>query len=116
VTIGVAAWLIASRQQEIISSLLLGYTVFVGGVVLPTLATFYQGRLKITSSGALWAIVVGGGTAILGKIHGGAPMKAIFTRNGEAFLHLVLGPQYLSILPIVLSLVVMVGVSRMTRS
>jgi SSS family solute:Na+ symporter len=116
VTIGVAAWFIASRQQEIISSLLLGYTVFVGGVVLPTLATFYQGRFKITASGALWAIVVGGGTAILGKIHGGVPMKAIFTKNGEAFLHLFLGPQYLSILPIILSLVVMVGVSQMTRS
>jgi SSS family solute:Na+ symporter len=116
VTIGIAAWLIASRQHGIISSLLLGYTVFVGGVVLPTLATFYQRRMKITSSGALWAIVVGGGTAILGKIHGGVPMKAILTKNGAAFLQLLMGPEYLSILPIILSLVVMVGISRMTRS
>jgi SSS family solute:Na+ symporter len=116
VTIGIAAWLIASRQHGIISSLLLGYTVFVGGVVLPTLATFYKRRLKITSSGALWAIVVGGGAAILGKIHGGVPMKAILTKNGVAFSHLLMGPQYLSILPIVLCLLVLLGVSRMTRS
>ncbi len=116
VTIGLAAWLIASRQQGIISSLLLGYTVFVGGVVLPTLATFYKQHTKITSSGALWAVVVGGGTAILGKIHGGAPMKAILTTDGAAFLHLLMGPQYLSILPIIVCLVVMVVVSRMTRS
>jgi SSS family solute:Na+ symporter len=114
--IGLAAWLIAGRQQGIIASLLLGYTVFVGGVVLPTLATFCQQWLKITSSGALWAIVVGGGTAILGKIYGGAPMKAILTKSGAALIRLLIGPQYLSILPIILCLVVMVGVSRMTRS
>jgi SSS family solute:Na+ symporter len=114
--IGLAAWLIAGRQQGIIASLLLGYTVFVGGVVLPTLATFCHHWLKITSSGALWAIVVGGGTAILGKIHGGAPMKAILTKSGAALIRLLIGPQYLSILPIILCLVVMVGVSRMTRS
>ncbi|NVM57057.1 MAG: hypothetical protein HWN51_02920, partial [Desulfobacterales bacterium] len=59
----------ASSTMGIISSLLLGYTVFVGGVVFPTPASFYRQRLKITSKGALWAIVVGGSTAILGKIH-----------------------------------------------
>ena len=116
VAVGAAAWLVASQQEGIISSLLLGYTVFVGGVVLPTLASFYQHRLKTTPSGALWAIVVGGSAAILGKIHGGAPMKAILTEGGAAFLQGVMGPHYLSILPIILSLVIMVGVSRMTRS
>jgi hypothetical protein len=44
------------------------------------------------------------------------PMKAILTKNGAAFLDLLMGPEYLSILPIILSLVVMVGVSRVTRS
>ena len=39
--LGGAAWLIASRQQGIISSLLLGYTLFVGGVVAPTLAALF---------------------------------------------------------------------------
>ena len=116
VAVAAAAWLVASRQEGIISSLLLGYTVFVGGVVFPTLASFCRHRLKTTPSGALWAIVVGGSTAILGKIHEGAPMKAILTEGGAAFLQGAMGAHYLSILPIILSLVIMVGVSRMTRS
>jgi SSS family solute:Na+ symporter len=113
--LGFAAWLIASQQQGIISSLLLGYTVFVGGVVLPTLATFFRKSIKITSWGALWAIVVGGGSAILAKIHGGLLLKTILTRHGQEFLQTVLGTHYLSILPIILSLLVMVGISRITR-
>jgi SSS family solute:Na+ symporter len=113
--VGGAAWLIAGLQQGIISSLLLGYTVFVGGVVLPTLASFYRKSLKITSTGAFWAIVVGGTAAILGKIYSGALVKAVLTGGGEAFLQHLLGPQYLSILPIILSLVVMVGVSRVLK-
>ena len=111
--VGFAAWIIASLQQGIISSLLLGYTVFVGGVVFPTLASFCRERLKITSTGAIWAIVVGGTTAILGKIDGGGVVKTVLTSGGETFFQHLLGPQYLSILPIILSLAVMVGVSRM---
>jgi SSS family solute:Na+ symporter len=114
--LGGGAWLIASIQQGIISSLLLGYSVFVGGVVFPTLASFCQKSLKITSTGAFWAIVVGGGAAILGKIQGGTIIKAVLTDRGSAFVQGVLGPQYLSILPIVLSLVVMTGVSRIKQS
>ena len=113
--LGGGAWLIASIQQGIISSLLLGYSVFVGGVVFPTLASFCQKSLKITSTGAFWAIVVGGGAAILGKIQGGTIIKALLTDRGSAFVQGVLGPQYLSILPIVLSLVVMTGVSRIKQ-
>ena len=109
--VGGTAWLVASFQQGIISSLLLGYTVFVGGVVLPTLASFYREKLRITSSGALWAIVIGGSAAILGKVHGGTLMKGFLTSGGVDFLRHLLGPQYLSILPIILSLVVMLGVS-----
>jgi SSS family solute:Na+ symporter len=113
--VGLVAWLIASQQKGIISSLLLGYTVFVGGIVIPTLATFVRERFKITSQGALWAVVLGGGSAILGKLKGGALMKGILTSHGQAFLQMVLGTHYLSILPIVLSLLVIVGVSRITR-
>jgi len=116
VAVGGAAWLIASQEQGIISSLLLGYTVFVGGVVIPTLASFCRHTIKVTPSGAFWAMAVGGGTAILGKIQGGAPMKAILSHGGASFLQVALGPQYLSILPIILSLVIMVGVSRIGHS
>ncbi|UCG79744.1 MAG: sodium:solute symporter family protein [Desulfobacterales bacterium] len=114
--VGGAAWLIAGLQEGIISSLLLGYTVFVGGIVFPTLASFYRTSLKITSTGAFWAIVVGGTAAILGKVQGGGLVKAVLTGGGDAFLQHLLGPQYLSILPIILCLIVMVGVSRMTVS
>ena len=113
--VGGTAWLIASLQQGIISSLLLGYAVFVGGVAFPTLASFYQKSLKITSTGALWAVVVGGTAAILGKIHGGTFAKGVLGAGGDAFFQHVLGPQYLSILPIILSLVAMAGVTRITR-
>jgi SSS family solute:Na+ symporter len=113
--IGVAAWFVASQQKGIISSLLLGYTVFVGGVVFPTLATFFQERLRITPQGAFWSVVLGGGLAILGKINGGVPLKVLLTGYGQEFFQWVLGPRYLSLLPIVLCLVVMVVVSRFTR-
>jgi len=113
--VGGTAWLVASMQQGIISSLLLGYTVFVGGVVLPALASFYREKLKITSSGAFWAIVIGGSAAILGKVHGGVLMKGVLTSGGVDLLHHLLGPQYLSILPIILSLIVMLGVSWIKR-
>jgi SSS family solute:Na+ symporter len=115
VVVGGTAWLIAGIQQEIISSLLLGYTVFVGGVVLPTLATFCRNRFRVTPAGALSAVIVGGGTALLGRIHGGAVMKTLLTNEGAALLMRFLGSQYLSILPIVLSLAAMVVVSRLTR-
>ena len=116
VTVGAAAWLIASQEQGIISSLLLGYTVFVGGVVIPTLASFCRDTIQVTPGGAFWAIAVGGSTAILGKIHDGAPMKAILSHGGDSFFQAALGPQYLSILPIILSLVIMLGVSRIAPS
>lgn len=114
--VGLAAWLIAGFQQEIIASLLLGYTVFVGGVVFPTLASLYRGRLGITSTGAMWAVVVGGTTAILGEMHGGDLLRALLGSSGNALLGRVLGPRYPSILPIVLCLIVMLVVSRITRS
>ncbi len=112
--LGAIAWGIASRQQGIIASLLLGYTVFVGGVVVPTLATFFKARIRITPGGGLWAIIIGGGTAILGKVQGGVVMKALLTEHGRHFLETVLGAHYLSILPVLLSAVVLLLVSRMS--
>jgi SSS family solute:Na+ symporter len=109
---GAFAWYIASQQKGIISSLLLGYTVFVGGVVCPTLATFFRKSLKITPNGALWAVIVGGGTAILGKIQGGTVLRTILTGHGQSFFASILGPHYMSILPIILSILIMIGVSR----
>ena len=115
VVVGVAAAWVAMYEQGIISSLVLGYTVFVGGVVVPTLASFYKERLKVTAAGAMWAVIAGGALAIFGAIGSGRYFKAVLTPGGDAYLARLLGPQYAAILPVLVSLVVLIGVSRMTR-
>ena len=89
--VGGAAWIIAGLQQGIISSLLLGYTVFVGGVVLPTLASFYRERLKITSTGALWAIMVGGDDSYAWKDRRGALCEGCVHERGRGLLAAMAG-------------------------
>ncbi|MBW2026338.1 MAG: hypothetical protein JRI90_13325, partial [Deltaproteobacteria bacterium] len=116
VLLGTISWLIASQEQGIISSLLLGYTVFVGGIVMPILGTFFQERLRITPKAAFWAVIIGGGTAIAGKVSGGLAMKTLLTGHGQVFLREVLGPQYMSIFPILLSVSVLLLISRINRT
>jgi SSS family solute:Na+ symporter len=115
VVVGAVAWLLAGLQQGIISLLLLAYTVFVGGAVMPTLASFYQGRLRVTPSGAMWAVIVGGTTAILGEVLDGRVLQGVLGASGDRFLSGVLGPEYTSILPLVLSLTIMLVVRRPGR-
>ena len=52
----------------IIKSLLLAYTVFTSGIVIPVIAGFYKDRLKVTPSGAIAAIAGGGITALAIKL------------------------------------------------
>jgi len=68
IIIGTVALLIALRMGGIISSLLLAYTVFTSGIVLPVLAGFHKDKLRVNSLGALAAIVGGGGTALVVKL------------------------------------------------
>jgi len=112
---GGIAWLVADFQRGIISSLLLGYTIFVGGVVFPTLAVFYRDRLGITSTGALAAVIIGGGAAIVGKVSDGIIARSLLGQGGMDAIQTVLGPQGLSILPIILSLLTLLLVSRLTK-
>ncbi len=62
--IGAAALLIAWQRPGIISSLLLAYTVFTSGIVIPVVAGFYRDKLKVNAAGAIAAIIGGGGTAL----------------------------------------------------
>jgi SSS family solute:Na+ symporter len=62
--IGSAALLIAWQRPGIISSLLLAYTVFTSGIVIPVVAGFYRDKLKVNAAGAVAAIIGGGGTAL----------------------------------------------------
>jgi SSS family solute:Na+ symporter len=115
VILGLVAWGIASFQREIIASLLLSYTVFVGGVAIPTLASFWRDRLGITSTGAFWAVLAGGLTALLGGVGGGVFLNGTLGKGGTEFLEMVLGPEYGSILPVLISAFVLLGVSKLSR-
>lgn len=63
--IGVLALALAVSLPSIIKTLLIAYTVFTSGLLLPVVAGFYKDRLGLTPSGALAALVGGGATAIL---------------------------------------------------
>jgi Na+/proline symporter len=109
--VGLGAGVIAAFQQGIISSLLLAYTIFVGGVVIPTLGSFYRSPLRITPAGAMSAVIVGGSVAILGRIDDGAVLRVVLGDTGDVLLGRLLGRGYPSILPIILSLIAMLTVS-----
>ncbi|OYV14471.1 MAG: Na+/solute symporter [Methanosaeta sp. NSM2] len=63
--IGILALALAISMPGIIKTLMIAYTVFTGGLLLPVLAGFFKDRLGLTPSGALAALVGGGATAIL---------------------------------------------------
>jgi SSS family solute:Na+ symporter len=112
VTVGILAWAIATFQEGIIASLLLAYTVFVGGVAVPTLASFWRGRLGITGAGAFWAVVAGGSLALLGGAGDGVLLQTLLGEEAVGLLGTLLGPEYASILPLVVSVVTLFVVSR----
>lgn len=70
VVIGILSLMVALKLKGVISSLLLGYTVYTSGLVLPILLGFYRQRLKLNTGGAISAVVVGGGVALTGKLLG----------------------------------------------
>lgn len=63
VLIGGLALLSALRLPEIIATLLSAYTVFAGGLIVPLVAGFWKERLRLTSEGAVAALLGGGGIA-----------------------------------------------------
>lgn len=68
VVFGILALLMALLIKGVISALLFAYTIYTGGVIVPILAGFYKNRLKVTSTGALFAIVGGGLAALISKL------------------------------------------------
>jgi SSS family solute:Na+ symporter len=77
VVIGILALILALRLGGVISSLLLAYTIFTSGVVIPVIAGFYRDKLKINSVGALAAIIGGGGTALAVKLIGASQFNLL---------------------------------------
>jgi SSS family solute:Na+ symporter len=103
VAVGAVAWGVAALHEEIIASLLMAYTVFVGGVVLPTLASFWREGLGVTPAGALWAVGLGGGCAVLGGVGGGAALETVLGQGVTSPLEALLGPGWASLLPLCVS-------------
>jgi len=54
--------------KRIMDAILFAYTVYICGLMLPVIAGFYKDKLKVTSKGALAAIIGGGSAAIVSKL------------------------------------------------
>ena len=68
VVLGLIALGLAIALKGVISSLLFAYTIFTCGLVVPVIAGFYKERLKVTSQGALAALIGGGLVGLMGRI------------------------------------------------
>ena len=68
VILGLSSLILALILKGVINALLFAYAVYASGLILPIIAGFYKDRLKVTSSGALTAIIAGGGIALFGKL------------------------------------------------
>jgi SSS family solute:Na+ symporter len=66
--IGFFSIFIALQAEGIISSLLLAYTVYSGGLIIPVLFGFYSRRLALHPLGAIASVVVGGFLALYLKL------------------------------------------------
>ncbi len=67
---GIASLIIALKLQGVIASLLLGYTVYSAGLVIPILLGFYAGRLRLNAAGAIVAVIGGGVSGLILKLSG----------------------------------------------
>ena len=70
VIIGVAGILVSILSEGIISSLLLAYTVYSAGVVVPLVLGFYTRRLRLNHAGAVSASLGGGSLGLVLKLAG----------------------------------------------
>jgi len=70
VVLGVGSLILALVLKGVINALLFAYTVYTCGLILPVIVSFYKGRLKVTSLGALVAVVGGGSAALISKLFG----------------------------------------------
>ena len=66
--VGIASMALAWKLGGVISSLLFAYTVYSAGLIMPVIFGFYKSKLKVTSNGALAAMLCGGTSAIISKI------------------------------------------------
>lgn len=65
VAAGASALALAVSMPDIIKTLLLAYTVFSGGLLVPVVAGFFREKLALTSTGAMAGLIGGGGAALI---------------------------------------------------
>jgi len=68
VLIGLFSVIIALHAQGIISALLMAYTVYSGGLVIPVIFGFYAKRFSLNHVGAMGAVATGGVLALALKL------------------------------------------------
>jgi len=68
VVLGVLSLVLALVLKEVISALLFAYTIYSAGLIMPVIVGFYRNRLRVTSNGALAAIIGGGGAGLASKV------------------------------------------------
>jgi SSS family solute:Na+ symporter len=68
VLLGVCSLVVALMLKGVISALLFAYTIYTSGVIIPVLAGFFKDRLKVTSAGALAALIGGGAVGLISKL------------------------------------------------
>jgi len=69
VALGIIALAVALLLKGIINSLMFAYTIFTAGLIPIVIAGFYKDKLKVTSTGALAAIIGGGVVGLISKIN-----------------------------------------------
>jgi SSS family solute:Na+ symporter len=77
IVVGLISLLIALKIKGIIASLLLGYTIYCGGLVIPVLMGFHKNELGLNTCGAISSIVGGGGLALFLKLSGNDDMLLV---------------------------------------
>jgi SSS family solute:Na+ symporter len=100
--LGLVALGVAFQLKDIISSLSWAYAIFTAGLIPAVIAGFYKEKLKVTNTGALTAIIVGGTTALLMKIY----TNGLKDADKIALLNLI---------PLFISIVLLFGVSWIGR-
>ena len=88
VILGILSLLMALALKGIINALMLAYTIYTAGVIVPVLAGFYRERLRVTPAGAMAAIIGGGIIAIISKLPGIASSNIPLISQLGAIKHL----------------------------
>jgi Na+/proline symporter len=98
VVLGLVALVVALLLKGIINSLMFAYTIYTAGLIPIVIAGFYKEKLRVTSLGALIAVVCGGMTGLIIKIY----TSGVKDADTAALLNLV---------PLLISIVLLFAVS-----